>query len=933
MVTRKPLPEKNVVDDTKPVEPPRIEIWSATDSEVDSEQIWGAQEQTPSRHDQTDKHESADTTQQVPDPLRPGFAPVSTSYAQDEPAPNPWTDGGKEEDTRISEAPKPKLEEVPIVLRPGVARSETNPFKRKPLESSSGALSSTQKPNKPPTIAPAPVPAPAPIEAFTLPRVDESPDRSTNPWQPALDVETDVSHAQRQPPLFDQNLDGDIWGSRPPSKSASPKLTPTQGDAEPIAPVRPAPLSSSIANDQIGDENAWEDEKSNTKGKQPAEYQSEAPPETIDGWNLVELELASDPTPGTLSKRSTWENFDDAESDTAKEVAPNEIAKGAVAPETAKEVVPSKTDEAPALPPRTSAEVPPPQPPRRPSPNNVNMSETYQIKNINWHDSKAAKNPRKSPILVQNANGPCPLVALVNALTLTTPADQGGTNLVEALGSREQISLSLLLEVVVDELMSCRHIDSGKPLPDMSELYGFLQGLHTGMNVNPRFIPGPEAIAAYERTLPSSASPSETNVSIPGTFENTRDMELYATFRIPLIHGWLPPKGDEVYEALKTQASSYDDAQNLLFHEEELEYKFSNSEAGLTEEEQQLYQDIIVIKSFLSTTATQLTPSGLDVITKFIKPGDVSILFRNDHFSTLYRHPQTLQLFTLVTDAGYYTHDEVVWESLADVRGERAEFFSGDFRVVGGNHPQRAGSSDDAWYGSSNTPSTSNGGAWQTVPSRRSRSSRQSEPASSTDPVSPKHEQEDRDLALALQLQEEEEERHRAEQAARRRESRLSEQYIEQQGRDGDHTSSRRGGSISSASRGSTHSLPPPRSSSASQPARAAAPARGGRPAQQVRSLIPPRTHRPAEEGLDEAPPSYEQAARSTPYLPPAGHPSHPESEPRTPPNPNPRRSSTMRSQSNAGPSLPARPRQSAPSVSAGGSSGAAGKDRDCVVM
>ena len=94
--------------------------------------------------------------------------------------------------------------------------------------------------------------------------------------------------------------------------------------------------------------------------------------------------------------------------------------------------------------------------------------------------------------------------------------------------------------------------------------------------------------------------------------------------------------------------------------------------------------------AFLTTSATQLTPWGLEVITKAVRPGSVSILFRNDHFSTLYRHPQTQKLFTLVTDAGYYTHDEVVWESLADVRGERTEFFSGDFFQVLANAQQRA---------------------------------------------------------------------------------------------------------------------------------------------------------------------------------------------------------------------------------------------------
>ncbi|KAJ2965610.1 hypothetical protein NUW58_g10855 [Xylaria curta] len=321
------------------------------------------------------------------------------------------------------------------------------------------------------------------------------------------------------------------------------------------------------------------------------------------------------------------------------------------------------------------------------------------------------KIPRKSPILVQNANGPCPLVALVNALTLTTPAHQKGMNLATTLGSREQVSLSFLLGAVVEELISFRHTEPNTPLPDLTELYTFLQGLHTGMNVNPRFIPLSDAVSAHNPVPLSHGHPSDSDGGIPGTFESTRDMELYATFKIPLIHGWLPPRDDPIYDVLKRRASSYDEAQNLMFHEEELEHKFSTSEAGLTEEEQQLYQDIIAIKSYLSTTATQLTPSGLDVVTKAINPGRFAILFRNDHFSTLYRHPHTLQLFTLVTDAGYYTHDEVVWETLADVTGERTDFFSGDFRVIGGNQRQRAASTNDTWYDATGTSSE---GGWQT---------------------------------------------------------------------------------------------------------------------------------------------------------------------------------------------------------------------------
>ncbi|KAI0112014.1 hypothetical protein GGR51DRAFT_52794 [Nemania sp. FL0031] len=901
MVTRKSQPGNSSADNTNGTENPRIEVWSATDSEVDSERIWGTPDQTSAGQEQTHKPDSADLSRQVPDPLRPGAATIGSSYDQGEH--NPWGEVDKGASIPVGGTPQAKLEEVPTVLRPGVGRSETNPFKRKPLQSSEA-----QRP-KEPAVAPEP-----PTEAFSLLEVYEPSEHSTNPWQPALDGKKDSDKTRTPPSLLDQDPDGNVWGSGSQLKPSSSNVTPTQSTTglQPALSPSPAAVDSTAVNDLLGDGHPWEGEESRNKGKQPADPLVEIPPEAIDGWNLVDHEPISEPTPGSLSKQSTWENFVDPGEDTAKEVAPNE------------------NEEAPALPPRTSvAEVPPPQPPRRQSPSDINMSETYQIKNINWHDSRAAKNPRKSPILVQNANGPCPLVALVNALTLTTHPDQTSSNLVETLASREHISLRFLLDVIVEELMCSRHTESGVPLPDMSELYGFLQGLHTGMNVNPRFIPNPEAVAAYKKS-----SPFDSDTDIPGTFENTRDMELYATFKIPLIHGWLPPRSDTVYDALKSRALSYDDAQNLLFHEEELEDKLSNSQTGLTEEEQQLYQDLIIIKTFLSTTATQLTPSGLDIITKSIKPGEVSILFRNDHFSTLYRHPQTLQLFTLVTDAGYFTHDEVVWESLADVRGERAEFFSGDFRVVGGDQLHRGGSNSDAWY-NSDAGGTSSEGGWQTVQNRRSHNNRQSEPAASAAPLSPQHEQEDRDLALALQLQEEEEERHRAEQAARRRESRLSEQFIEQQGRD-DPGSRTRGGSISTTSRGSSHSLPPPRGSSASQPASqparggGGAQARGGRTGQQVRSLIPPRVHRPADDGLEDAPPSYEQAAKSTPYLPPAGHPSHPASNPGTP---TPRRSSTLRSQDSAGPSTPSRSRQSLPSVTAGGSSGGAGKDRDCNVM
>ncbi|OAR02490.1 hypothetical protein LLEC1_05565 [Akanthomyces lecanii] len=435
-------------------------------------------------------------------------------------------------------------------------------------------------------------------------------------------------------------------------------------------------------------------------------------------------------------------------------------------------LLPQQEEERPALPPRRTELAQRWSTTRQPVDGNT---ETYQVKNIRWHDRASPQNPRVSPILLQNENGPCPLVALVNALSLTTPADACEATLVQVLRSQERISLNLVLDAVFDELMSTRRTSSEDALPDIGELYEFLQSLHTGMNVNPRFVPTEQMVRAYKRSSLTHLHPEERDALMPGTFENSLEMRLYATFSIPLIHGWLPARSDPAYGACERQAATYEDAQNLLFRQEELEARLSGPEGGLSGPDLQLYQDIMAIRTFMRESATQLTPWGIEVISRAIRPGTFAILFRNDHFSTLYCHPGTMQLLTLVTDAGYSSHEEVVWESLEDVNGEMSGLYSGDFRRAGTPNPA----------GPSSGPSQPNdcGGGWSRVRSRRGKDRREESDLYMLMYPGADHEQEDRDLALALQLQEEEEQKQREEQERRRQESRLSEQFIEQQGR------------------------------------------------------------------------------------------------------------------------------------------------------
>ncbi|KAI5787256.1 hypothetical protein EDC01DRAFT_617909 [Geopyxis carbonaria] len=335
-------------------------------------------------------------------------------------------------------------------------------------------------------------------------------------------------------------------------------------------------------------------------------------------------------------------------------------------------------------------------------------TEIYQIKHVNLI-SPGSEEVHRVPILLQNANGPCPLMALVNSITLTTPTSVRSA-LSQTLEFREQISLSLLLQVVFEELMT-----HSQGLPDIGDLFAFLTTLHTGMNVNPRFDTPPDS---------------------PGGFESTREYALYGSFNVPLVHGWLPEPNSPTAEALARSAKTYDESMLLLFAEEEAITRLTSSATSTpSPADQTLLQDAGLVRAFVESSATQLTPHGLTALRSSLPTDRVAILFRNDHFSSVLRRGS--EIYTLVTDLGYASHEEVVWERIGDVSGRDNTFLSGDFRPVGGRTTQ---------------PPISSMLDPPAPPPRRSSAAA----GAPRIPTPPADADEDYDLALAMQLQEEE---------------------------------------------------------------------------------------------------------------------------------------------------------------------------------
>jgi hypothetical protein len=85
-----------------------------------------------------------------------------------------------------------------------------------------------------------------------------------------------------------------------------------------------------------------------------------------------------------------------------------------------------------------------------------------------------------------------------------------------------------------------------------------------------------------------------------------------------------------------------------------------------------------VVEGFLSDTASQLTYFGLLQLHEHVRDRQVGVFFRNNHFSTLFKHNGSLYL--LATDAGYEHVPGVVWERLNEIDGD-TDLFDSEFNA------------------------------------------------------------------------------------------------------------------------------------------------------------------------------------------------------------------------------------------------------------
>lgn len=138
------------------------------------------------------------------------------------------------------------------------------------------------------------------------------------------------------------------------------------------------------------------------------------------------------------------------------------------------------------------------------------------------------------------------------------------------------------------------------------------------------------------------------------SFESTQQIAVFDTLHVPLYHGWLPdPQDKQTFD--EVEGKSYNQILDTII-----------SSKG--SEDSELVERGLISEAFLDRTKSQLTYYGITCINDKMRHHQLAILFRNNHFLTIYKHQE--KLFTLVTDHGYLEQKNIVWESLSDVQGE-----------------------------------------------------------------------------------------------------------------------------------------------------------------------------------------------------------------------------------------------------------------------
>ena len=284
------------------------------------------------------------------------------------------------------------------------------------------------------------------------------------------------------------------------------------------------------------------------------------------------------------------------------------------------------------------------------------MTTTVNSMDIKFATKIIRYNDTQKSILLQNENGPCALIALINVLLIDPRYTDTSQELTDIVQKSAEVSLESMLQSLAGILLKepqtsnddtgCSINEKTGDASSVSKCLTLLPELHTGLNVNPIF---------------------------DGGFKESIELSLFRLLDIDLVHGWVLE--DSTPDAFRLQSLSYDEAIDLCTHASDV---MTSSSTSLQESSENILKDAQNLQTFFDESPTQLTTSGIQLLQKKLSNNRLAVLFRNDHFATVLNHDGIL--FALVTDLGYKKKTNIVWESLLTIDGSGNSYFDSNFQ-------------------------------------------------------------------------------------------------------------------------------------------------------------------------------------------------------------------------------------------------------------
>lgn len=290
-------------------------------------------------------------------------------------------------------------------------------------------------------------------------------------------------------------------------------------------------------------------------------------------------------------------------------------------------------------------------------------TSNYRIKDITFLGSSRR-------ILLQSANGPCPLLGLCNVLLLR--------NQLQISQDTRYISFTELLQMVTNILFDA-NASSGTSSTSTRDL-NVRENLTACLEILPRLNVGLDVNCKF-------AGPQE--------FEYTQELAVFDLLDINLFHGWVVSRQDTKafgifghlsYNQIVEKLIAFEEAQQRIVDaskgkdptqaspEAAQDGKDAGADSavprpgtpGSDPETLKIVDEGLTVKEFMDRTASQLSYEGLLALHEVVRERELAVFFRNSHFSTILKYQGDLYL--LCTDIAF-AQSHIVWEKLDEVDG------------------------------------------------------------------------------------------------------------------------------------------------------------------------------------------------------------------------------------------------------------------------